>query len=130
MKVYPKVSVLAAWSENCKLYSSLPVVQLYRYFVSQSREFCRHNPLCCFSTNNTKGKHIFRYRLGPETFGYTLVYMLCTVIMYLQRNTRINIKLIGSVNFQRLYFRKFRKPLPLCWRMGTFSVKNMATDGW
>jgi hypothetical protein len=25
-------------------------VQLYRYFVSQSSEFCRHNPLCCFST--------------------------------------------------------------------------------
>jgi hypothetical protein len=24
-------------------------VQLYRYFVSQSSEFCRHNPLCCFS---------------------------------------------------------------------------------
>jgi len=26
-------------------------VQHYRYFVSQSSEFCRHNPLCCFSTN-------------------------------------------------------------------------------
>jgi len=25
-------------------------VQFYRYFVSQSSEFCRHNPLCCFST--------------------------------------------------------------------------------
>jgi hypothetical protein len=24
-------------------------VQLYRYFVSQSSEFCRYNPLCCFS---------------------------------------------------------------------------------
>jgi len=24
---------------------------LYRYFVSQSSEFCRHNPLCCFSTS-------------------------------------------------------------------------------
>jgi len=22
-------------------------MQLYRYFVSQSSEFCRHNPLCC-----------------------------------------------------------------------------------
>jgi len=41
--------------------------------VSQSSEFCRHNPLCCFSTSNTKGKHVFRYRLSPETFGYTLV---------------------------------------------------------
>jgi hypothetical protein len=26
-------------------------VQLYRYFVSQSSEFCCHNPLCCFSTS-------------------------------------------------------------------------------
>jgi hypothetical protein len=26
-------------------------VQLYRYFVSESSEFCRHNPLCCFSTS-------------------------------------------------------------------------------
>jgi hypothetical protein len=25
-------------------------VQLYRYFVNQSSEFCRHNPLRCFST--------------------------------------------------------------------------------
>jgi len=24
---------------------------MYRYFVSQSSEFCRHNPLYCFSTN-------------------------------------------------------------------------------
>jgi len=46
-------------------------LQLYRYFVSQSSEFCRHYYLCCFSTSNTKGKRIFRYRLSPETFGYT-----------------------------------------------------------
>jgi hypothetical protein len=26
-------------------------VQLYCYVVSQSSEFCRHNPLCCFSTS-------------------------------------------------------------------------------
>jgi len=26
-------------------------VQLYRYFVSQSSDFCRHNSLCCFSTS-------------------------------------------------------------------------------
>jgi hypothetical protein len=50
-------------------------VQLYRYFVSQSSEFCRHNPLCCFSMSNIKGKHVFRYRFSPETFGYTLVYI-------------------------------------------------------
>jgi hypothetical protein len=48
-------------------------VQLYRYFMSQCSEFCRHNPLWCFWTSNTKGKLIFRYRLSSETSGYTLV---------------------------------------------------------
>jgi hypothetical protein len=47
-RVYPKVSGLATWSENWK--SLCHYVQLYRYFVSQSNEFCRHNPLYCFST--------------------------------------------------------------------------------
>jgi len=41
--------------------------------VSHSSEFAHHNPLCCFSTSNTKGKRIFRYRLSPESFGYALV---------------------------------------------------------
>jgi hypothetical protein len=63
-RVYPKVSGLAAWSENCKWYSSLPQVQLYRYFVSQSSEFCFSTSVYCC---------LFRYRLCPETFGYTLV---------------------------------------------------------
>jgi hypothetical protein len=31
-------------------------MQLYRYSVSLSSEFCRHNTLCCFSKRNTKGK--------------------------------------------------------------------------
>jgi len=39
--------------------------------MSHSTEFCSHNPSCCFSTSNTEGKRIFRYRLSPETFGYT-----------------------------------------------------------
>jgi hypothetical protein len=47
-RVYPKVSGLAAWSDNCKWYSSLHQAQLYRYFVNQSIEFCRHN-LCVTS---------------------------------------------------------------------------------
>jgi hypothetical protein len=49
------------------------LVQLYRYSVSQSSEFCRRNPLCYFLTSNTKGKHMFLYRLSPETFGHALV---------------------------------------------------------
>jgi hypothetical protein len=50
-------------------------VQLYHCFVSQSSEFCRHNPLCCFSAN-VYCCCLFRYRLNPENFGYTLVFMV------------------------------------------------------
>jgi len=46
-------------------------VQLYRYYVSQSSEFCRHDPLCCFPTSVYCYKRIFHYRLSPKTFGYT-----------------------------------------------------------
>jgi hypothetical protein len=67
-KVYPKVSGLAAWSENCKWCSSLPLGEV----VSQSSGFYRHNPLCCFSTS-VYCCCLFRYRLSPETFGYTPV---------------------------------------------------------
>jgi hypothetical protein len=48
-------------------------VQLYRYFVSQSSELCCRNPLSCFSTSVYCCKRIFRCRLSPETFGYTLI---------------------------------------------------------
>jgi hypothetical protein len=48
-------------------------VQLYRYFVSQSNKFCCHNPLCCFSTSIYGYFCLFRYRVSPKTFGYTLV---------------------------------------------------------
>jgi len=43
-------------------------LQLSRYFLSQSSEFCRHNPLCCFSTSAYYYCCLFRYRLSPETF--------------------------------------------------------------
>jgi hypothetical protein len=46
-----KVSGLAAWSENCKWYSSVPLCAIVSLFVSQSSEFCRHNPSYCFSTS-------------------------------------------------------------------------------
>jgi hypothetical protein len=39
---------------------------LYRYFMSQSSEFCRHNPLCCFSVSVYCYCCLFRYRLSPE----------------------------------------------------------------
>jgi hypothetical protein len=47
-------------------------MQMYRYFVTQSSEFCRHNTLCCSSMSVCFC--LFRYRLSPETFGYTLVF--------------------------------------------------------
>jgi hypothetical protein len=71
MRVYPKLSGLAAWRETANGTPLCHLVQLYRYFVSQSSEFFRHNPLCCFLTSVYC---LFRYRLSPETFGYTLVY--------------------------------------------------------
>jgi hypothetical protein len=36
-------------------------MQLHRCFMSQSSEFCRHNPLCCFSTTVYCCKRTFRY---------------------------------------------------------------------
>jgi len=47
---------------------------LYRYLVSQSSKFYRHNPLCCFSTSVYCCCCLLRYRLNPATFGYTLVF--------------------------------------------------------
>jgi len=51
-------------------------MELYRYFVSQPTDVCRHNHFCCCSTSVYCCKRIFRYRLSPETFGYTLVCVL------------------------------------------------------
>jgi hypothetical protein len=51
--------------------------------VSQSSDFCRHNPLCCFSTSVYCCKHIFLYRLSPETFGYTLVHVLSRIWLWI-----------------------------------------------
>jgi hypothetical protein len=46
-RVYTEVPGLAAWSDNCKWYSSLPLGAVVSLFC----EFCRHNLLCCFSTS-------------------------------------------------------------------------------
>jgi hypothetical protein len=75
-RVYPKVSGLAARSENCKWYSSLPLGAVVSLFCeSHSSEYCRHKPLCCFWTSNTKGRRLFLYLFSPETFGYTLAFL-------------------------------------------------------
>jgi len=60
MRVYPKVSGLAAWSENCKWYSSLPLDAVLSLFFVLLRNKCLF--LLFISS-----------RLSPETFGYTLV---------------------------------------------------------
>jgi hypothetical protein len=57
-RVCPKVDGLAAWSENCKWYSSLPLGAVLSLFLSQSSEFCRHNSSCCFSTGNTSPESV------------------------------------------------------------------------
>jgi bacterioferritin-associated ferredoxin len=76
-RVFPEVSGLAAWSENCKWYSSLPLdaMQLYRYFVSQCSEFSRHNPLCYFSTS------VVYFVIGSVR--KLLVTLSCSSILYL-----------------------------------------------
>jgi len=55
-------------------------VRLYRYFVSQSSEFCRYSPLCCFSNSVSCCCCLFRYGLSPETFRYTSVFQGNTTI--------------------------------------------------
>jgi hypothetical protein len=73
-----------AWPPGPKIANGTALcnyVKLYRYFVNQSSEFCRHNPLCCFSTSSTKGKRIFPYQLSPKTFGYTIVRCRTNVIL-------------------------------------------------
>jgi hypothetical protein len=62
-------------------------MQLYRYFVSQSTDFCSHNPLCCFSKSVYYYYYyyyyyycLFRYRLSPETSGYTLVLLGTSIL--------------------------------------------------
>jgi hypothetical protein len=70
-------------------------VQLYRYFVSQYCEFCRHSTLYCFSTSvyYCCCYRLFRYQLSPETFGYTLVR---TELLINTIETKNFVKLLGK----------------------------------
>jgi hypothetical protein len=55
-------------------------MQFYCYFVSQSSEFCHHNPLCCFSTSvycrlffislSTQSGNFWIHRRTSVTFRY------------------------------------------------------------
>jgi hypothetical protein len=65
-KVYPKVSGLAAWSGNCKWYSSLPLGAVVFLFCESVSEFCcfSMSVYCC----------LFRYQLSLATFGHTVIH--------------------------------------------------------
>jgi len=73
-------------------------VQSYRNFVSQSSEFCRHNPLRYFSTSVHCCKSIFRYLLSPETFGYSLVYLEISLFLYGFSNGNLCAELVQPMN--------------------------------
>jgi hypothetical protein len=84
-------------------------VQLYRYFVSQSGEFCRHKPLCSFSTSIYCYCCLFRYRLSPETFGYTLV---CYTISSTSLNSSriVNNVNVGGGGGVMIWFKALERP--------------------
>jgi hypothetical protein len=85
IRVYPECTGLVSWSENWKWYISLPLVQLYRYIVSQSSEFCCHDPLCCFSVSVLL--LFISLWLSPETFGFTLVHSYVHIYIYIHTYT-------------------------------------------
>jgi hypothetical protein len=60
------------WSPGARTANGI-ALQLHSYFVSQSSEFCLHNPLYC-SPTSVYCCCLFCYRLSSETFGYILVY--------------------------------------------------------
>jgi hypothetical protein len=67
-----------------RLERELQLVQLYRYFVSQSSVFYRHNPLCCFSTSICCSCCLFRYdsvRKLLDIPSYKLALVLIVKVM-------------------------------------------------
>jgi len=72
--VYPKFPDWPPGARTANGTALCHYLQLYRCFVSQSSEFCRHNPLRCFLTSVYFCCRLFRYRLSLDTFGYTLVW--------------------------------------------------------
>jgi hypothetical protein len=85
-RVHPKVSGMATWHENCRWYSSLSLGEAHRYFVSQSSEFCRHKPLCCFSMSVYCCKRIYLYRLNGIWTASFSIWFSCFVKWYLIEN--------------------------------------------
>jgi hypothetical protein len=99
--------------------------------MSQSREFCRHNPLCCFSTSVYCCKRIFRYRLSPETFGYTLVRSHIThVVEKVTSNYRRisqSVKFVSCINLVPLHVRMLLHQAILLMKSAYFFCHNRGT---
>jgi hypothetical protein len=84
--------------------------------MSQSSEFCRHNPLCCFSTSVYCCKCIFCYRFSPETFEYTLVWAEMNIKnLYVQKR---GITINAFLNF--MYSSEIKSMLHLFERRQSF----------
>jgi hypothetical protein len=54
-----------------------------------------HNLLCCFSTGVYCYCCLFRYRLSPETFGYTIVLLL---LITLESVTKLSLATVLEIN--------------------------------
>jgi len=61
-------------------------VLLYRYFVSQSSEFCHRNPLCCFSTSIFFVAYfvIDSVRKLSDALSYNLIMSSLTQMIFIQ----------------------------------------------
>jgi len=59
---------------------------LYRYFVSPSSEFCRHNPFCCFSTSIFFVAYfvIDSVRKLSDALSYNLIMSSLTQMIFIQ----------------------------------------------
>jgi hypothetical protein len=86
-------------------------VQLYHYFVSQSSEFFRHNPLCDFSTS----VYCFLFRYDPvwkllDTPSYNNVWEVPDFLIYDRLKTSSGMDPFRGTNF--LSLSRVRRQLP------------------
>jgi hypothetical protein len=83
-------------------------VQLYRYFKSHSNEFCRHNPLCYFSTS------VYYYCFVVDFVIYSVRKLLGYAVVIANASARFvrnifhcvnNLTLLWLYKTLRLYFK-------------------------
>jgi hypothetical protein len=83
-------------------------VQLYRYFVSQSSEFCCHNPLCC----NIKGKLILYLVIDSvRKLSHTPSYVSFIIYALININTEIrsNALIISPLTFHSPFIKPYNE---------------------